>query len=122
MTTQNNNNGNYDLWLLLLMVGVMIMSSFKHYDDESIGNLSRAAKLRRVITGGIGSAIVVFLTYEMLVGYLDVYPRMALGIAGLMGYIGAEAVITIMEEYVRKWADKKLGIKDKKEQKEREEY
>lgn len=122
MTTQNNNNGNYDLWLLLLMVGVMIMSSFKHYDDESIGNLSRAAKLRRVITGGIGSSIVVFLTYEILVGYLDVYPRMALGMAGLMGYIGAEAVITIMEEYVRKWADKKLGIKDKKEQKEREEY
>lgn len=121
MSTQNNNNGNYDLWLLLLMVGVMIMSSFKHYDDESIGNLSRAAKLRRVITGGIGSAIVVFLTYEVLVGYMDIYPRMALGIAGLMGYIGAEAVIGIMEEYVKKWADKKLGIKDKKD-KEREEY
>ncbi len=118
----NNNDGNFDLWLLLIMIGVVILNSFKHYDDNELENLPKSAKLRRVITGGIGSAIVVFLTYEVLCGYTNIYPRLALGISGLVGYIGAEAVIVLMEDIVKRWVEKKLGLKPKKDDDERRDF
>lgn len=115
-------DGNFDIWLILLMIGTILLYGFKHFDDEEIDKLSKGAKFRKVITGGVGSSIVVFLVYEVLTTYFPVHPRLALGAAGLFGYIGAEVTIRFLEEIGTEWIKKKLGLKPSRNDDEGREF
>lgn len=112
MDVTPNNKDNWDFWLIALMLITALVSCFKHYDDEEVAKLTKGGRLRRTIVGGFGSSLIVFLAYEIMVGQLGFYPRVSLAIAGVIGFIGADEIIKLMEKHLDRYLTKKLDTAD----------
>lgn len=98
---------------MILGVGFMmgILFLMKGYEKAQIK--TKAAHIRYVISGIIGSMFITWLGYELFV-FAGLPDKLSVALGGLLAYLGTDKIADIFEAFVQK----KLGISEcKKDEK-----
>ena len=86
----------------LLAAFVYVLRVFENNEHKS----NRASLIRRSIIGSIGSMISVAITFYLLQYIFNTPVKLALAIAGGVGYMGADIVSRLAEKLIAQLIDK----------------
>lgn len=106
-----NEKNNYILLGIISLIS-MLVYVLSIFDKEEVErhNRKKGYVYRRAIVGAIGSAICVWLAYELAV-YLGLPNSLSLAISGFIGFLGADVLSRMFEKVFNQFVDNKLPPK-----------
>lgn len=84
-----------DYTLLATLLGVGILWFLKIFTDDETKKLTLWQRISKALYGSAGSVLATWLVFELLFAYTNLPLRLAITIAAVFGYIGAETSIRI---------------------------
>ena len=96
----NQSNDIFLAFLAFLSAFLFALKNYKTQEEESIPD-----RIRRLMTGCIGSMITVWSIFEILI-YFQLPERLCLALAGASGYIGAEVISKWVVKFIESKIDK----------------
>ena len=94
----HHSNDIFLAFLAFLSAFLFALKNYKIQEEESTPD-----RIRRLMTGCIGSMITVWTVFELLI-YFQLPERLCLALAGASGYIGAE----VISKWIVKFIESKI--------------
>lgn len=90
----NHNNDIFLAFLAFLSAFLFTLKNYKIQEEETTPE-----RIRRLMTGSVGSMITVWAVFEILF-YFQLPERLCLALAGASGYLGAEVISKFIVAFI----------------------
>ena len=91
-------------YFFILLVGFVIGVLFVLKGYEKVEIKTRAAHIRYVLHGVVGSMFITWLGFELFL-YLGLPDKLSIALGGLLAYLGTDKVATLFENFIQKKLD-----------------